>query len=57
VRDVTGDRQVSVPPLRGFSASFLEAAVAPGSAQVLELRGANGGAVPAAIRLAIVRVN
>jgi hypothetical protein len=57
VRDVTGDRQVSVPPLRGFSASFLEAVVAPGSAQVLELRGANGGVVPSAIRLAIVRVN
>jgi len=56
VRDVTGDRQVSVPPLRGFSASFLESAVAPNASQVLELRGANGGAVPAAIRLAIVRV-
>jgi hypothetical protein len=56
VRDVTGDRQVSVPPMRGFSASFLEAAVAPNSAQMLELRGATGGAVPTAIRLAIVRV-
>jgi len=56
VRDVTGDRQVSVPPLRGFSASFLEAAVAPHAAQILELRGAHGGVVPNAIRLAIVRV-
>lgn len=56
VRQISGDAQVAVPQLRGFSASYLETAVAAGGSQLVELRGAQGGAVSGAIRLAIVRV-
>jgi hypothetical protein len=56
VRQISGDAQVAVPQLRGFSASYLETAVAAGGSQLVELRNAQGGAVPSAIRLAIVRV-
>ncbi len=56
VRQITGDAQVAVPQLRGFSASYLETAIAAGGSQLVELRGAQGGAVSGAIRLAIVRV-
>ena len=60
VRDVTGDRVVTVPTLRGYSASFLESTLAPRATQLLALRGGAGasaaGALPASIRLAVVRV-
>lgn len=56
VTEITGDLQVAVPQLRGFSASYLETVVLSGSSQMLELRGAQGGALPASIRLAVVRV-
>ncbi|MCU0649917.1 MAG: hypothetical protein MUF00_18140, partial [Gemmatimonadaceae bacterium] len=60
VRDVSGDRVVTVPTLRGYSASFLETTLAPRATQLLALRGGAGanaaGALPASIRLAVVRV-
>lgn len=56
VHDISGNAQVQVPQLRGFAARYLETVVASGASQVVELRDANGGAMPASIRLAIVRV-
>lgn len=56
VRDISGDQRVSVPQLRGFSASYLETLVAAGASQLFELRGASGGAVSGNVRMAIVRV-
>ncbi len=56
IRNITGDSQVGLSQLRGFSASYLEAVVLKGSSQLVELRGAGGGAVPASIRMAVVRV-
>ena len=56
IRNITGDSQVGVSQLRGFSASYLEALVLRGSSQLVELRGSSGGAVPASIRMAVVRV-
>jgi hypothetical protein len=55
-RSLAGDQQVIVPQLRAFAASYFEAAPAAGEAQLLELRGAHGGAVGGAVRLAVVRV-
>lgn len=57
VRNISGDSQVGVSQLRGFSASYLEAEVRKGGSQIVELRGAGGGAVPGSIRMAVVRVN
>ncbi len=56
VHELRGDAQVVVPQLRAFSASFLEAVVEGGGAQLVELRGAGGEGVSAAIRMAVVRV-
>ena len=56
VRDITGDRLLTVPALRGFTASYLESSVSAGGTQLLELRGANGAALPSTIRLGVVRV-
>lgn len=55
-RDVSGDRAVTVPALRGWSASYLQSTLGAGGAQLLELRGASGTSLPAGIRLAVVRV-
>jgi hypothetical protein len=56
VADVSGDRVVAVPPLRGWSASLHETRLAAGATQRLSLRGVAGGAPPAGVRVAVVRV-
>ncbi len=56
VREITGERQVSVAELRGFGAAYLETGVSAGAAQLVELRGAGGERMAGNLRLAVVRV-
>lgn len=56
ITEITGDLQVSVPQLRGFSARYLETVVMSGNSQMVELLGAQGGTLASTIRLAVVRV-
>jgi hypothetical protein len=52
-----GSFSLQVPKLRAFSSSYFSFEGAQTGSQVLELRGENGVAVPAAsLRIAVVRV-
>jgi len=56
VRDISGDRAVTVPALRGWSAGFFETTLASGATQLLALRGPGDASLPPTVRLAVVRV-
>ncbi|MEO7995801.1 MAG: IPT/TIG domain-containing protein [Gemmatimonadaceae bacterium] len=51
-----GGVSLPVPKLRAFSSSYFSFEGIQNGSQVLELRGENGGALPASLRVAIVRV-